>query len=97
MKHHILIAILIGILFIALSHPLTYQTSDKVLQSMNVRTTFDNMMGLPTLQGIVLHAVVFTLLVFLILHVKRVKFDKWRGMDERKSMVIEKPLESELI
>lgn len=90
--HNILLSLLIGILFLLLSHPLTYQMTDKLLHSIRIRTSFDNVMGLPTVSGLLIHATVFTFLVFVVIQVKQTNM-----LPVSNRMIIDKPIESRVI
>ena len=60
-------SVLIAIIFILGSLPITYTLSDKVLKYFKVRTTFDNCPGLPTIPGLLIHAILVALTVYVIL------------------------------
>ena len=86
---NILIAILLGILFLIFSHPLAYQASDKLFSAVKIRTSFDNVAGLSTFYGQLIHTFLFTLVVIFILHIK---LDK--NLVLNKKINFERPSES---
>ena len=61
------ISILIAIVFILGSLPVSYTLSDKVFKNFKVRTTFDNCPGLPTIFGLLIHAFLISIATYVIL------------------------------
>lgn len=59
-----LISLLVGLLFIIISLPWTYQATNAVFENLGLQLTSS---GGPTLTGIAVHAVVFILLFRLVL------------------------------
>jgi len=63
-------SLLLSVVMIILSLPISYTLSDTMMQRFKLRTTFDNCPGLPTPQGSLIHAGLFALIAYLILTYK---------------------------
>lgn len=64
------IAIILSIMFVILSLPKVYIFTDSVIPKNYIRITFDNCPGVPTTQGIIIHAFIFFIFAFIILFFK---------------------------
>lgn len=59
-KHKWYLAIILGIIFLVLSSPIVYNLTNKIFTNIGMQTVNEN--GVPSLFGIVLHAIVFLLI-----------------------------------
>lgn len=70
MKVPFYIAIALSIGFVILSLPNVYIFTDSIIPKNYLRITFDNCPGVPTTQGIIVHAFLFSIYAFLVLYLK---------------------------
>lgn len=64
-------SLLLAIAFVILAHPQSYIFTDQLTKrSMRVRTTYDNAPGVPTIYGLLVHAVLFWIIAYGILRAK---------------------------
>ena len=70
MKLPFYIAIALAIGFVILSLPNVYIFTDSIIPKNYLRITFDNCPGVPTTQGIIVHAILFLIYAFVILYFK---------------------------
>jgi hypothetical protein len=61
------ISLLLAIIYIILSLPISFSWSDKLLKSTKIRTTYDNCPGLPTVWGNIVHGIIFVIIAYIIL------------------------------
>jgi hypothetical protein len=66
-KKKLAISVMIGLLFILLSLPKTYQYMDITFRLAKIRFTYDNCPGLPTITGIVINACILTIIAHILL------------------------------
>lgn len=90
-----MISLLLAIAFLIISHPLTYIYSNRLLARINVRTSFDNAPGLPTVTGLLVHSgVMFLVSAFLMYRkgpqVTRIKIDKYPDSPKTKTILVDK-------
>lgn len=69
-KKKIMLACLLALLFVLCSLPKTYTLTDTYLKPIGIRTSFDNVQGMPSILGVFLHAIVFFVLVLISLLLK---------------------------
>jgi hypothetical protein len=81
------LTILLSVLFILCSIPSSYNLSDTILTRSNIRTTFDNAPGIPTITGTIIHAITFAILTSIVLMLK----DKHLYKQNNNIIKIEKP------
>lgn len=60
-------ALLLALIYIILSLPVTFQFTDSILRPARVRTTFDNCPGLATVSGSIAHGILFAVIAYVIL------------------------------
>jgi hypothetical protein len=84
------ISFLISLLYIILSLPKSFVVSHSIFKSLGVPITFDNNPGVPTTFGLILHAIVFLIIVYIILAMKLPQKQKKRVINIDKPDDIEK-------
>ena len=80
------LSILLAIIFILISLPGCYGITDSILSKSNIRTTFDNAPGVPTVTGSVVHGFLYAVIAYIVLFLK----DK-TPIQEPPKIKIEKP------
>lgn len=75
---------LLALLYIMLSLPKSFVLSHTIFKRFNIPTTFDNNPGVPTTFGLLVHAIIFSIIVYGILVAKMPK-------EEKRGIHIERP------
>lgn len=84
------LALLLAILYVLLSLPLVYETTNKFM-GHSMMITYPNCPGLPTLTGTLAHGTVFLVLAYILLRMK----DEWVVAAVARPIKIEKPTQSD--
>jgi hypothetical protein len=58
---------MVSIIYVLLSTPNALSFTDNLTKKFNIRTTYDNCEGLPTLYGLVIHGFILCIITFFIL------------------------------
>jgi hypothetical protein len=89
------ISLLLSLVTIILSMPSIFSVTDTIFRKMNIRTTYDNCPGLPTVYGNIIHGCMFGIICYITLSIKDNTISKTIKIDKIRNAVTIKQNDNE--